>query len=915
MGCCHPEKKPEENEILSFFHKMERENKFIFNIEKYQDNYEIIINLSSNTFKKLKKKQQVRIGFVREIIKNINKIYTEEKEERITKRIVFYILILTLTLDNYLKERKESNIANNNDLQQFLLTIVIKILNKQFTNFDNLKLVLFYLANMLVILFSEIKDINHYFNIENYIDLVNKIIKEKNILKNNEVYPFIKVNLDCLGICFFTNYPEIKLNKNSTNILIDYYVKAYFFNISFLLDNYTVFNKYYFFYYLNNNSNKTLINLNNNYNNRLGISDYIIKNNNNFLSISNMKNLNDISNISISQSRIINNNICRNSYISNIDDLSYNNNELIEIIKTKEFLDIQKITFSLYSFLKTTIQDILFGKKIFKNLGRVIEESIKKYNNNLLIKNSPSKKKNSSNSILPEMSYNNIYKIISLFLFNKCKMENDKIIVLSFLDYISDVIKEEKHKEQYYDILLQSFFLFNNEQIKHTVITLLSQTFIKNIENQSTYDFIEDLFGISQTNNYYLFGSNKMKILKHFLINISTNFKEIQNTNLKVKILIKLSDVLNKYIKCYNKNYTESHSPEMSSSDNIKYKMKKEEILNLFQNFEFDNDIIDDNKNNYFIFINFIKFFIAFSHFLEYNFTCDEIFKELAIRKKSFNNLINFITQLEIISIQGEKSYVNDIIKLVKLTLRIIEKNSVDCFEDFQILCSYFGGSLKKISNISKNHKIIDFHFLKLTYSVLIFFLIQLKKIFRLPSSIVKIHKDIIECINFCNHDISRFLDEINFELYSNNKINKKIYQDLKNYLKSEKALEIEPKIFSQIIDIIYSKLFGKTSSLFLFLESQNFQKINEDMKNNDNIEKTEETIISFQNLNYQNNFINEVTLKFADEKDSNVSIKKYDKESLNLNLPKITDENKDGIFNKKNDSSLEQELSDKIKI
>ena len=52
-----------------------------------------------------------------EILKNINKIYTEEKEEILTKRIFFYILILTLTLENYLKELKESNISNNNDLQ------------------------------------------------------------------------------------------------------------------------------------------------------------------------------------------------------------------------------------------------------------------------------------------------------------------------------------------------------------------------------------------------------------------------------------------------------------------------------------------------------------------------------------------------------------------------------------------------------------------------------------------------------------------------------------------------------------------------------------------------------------------------------------------------------------------------------
>ena len=909
MGCCHPEKKPEENEILSFFHKMEKENKFNLTIENYQENYDTIVNLSSNSFKKLKKKQQVRIGFLGEIIKNFNKIYTEEKEERITKRIIFYILILTLTLENYINERKELNISNNNnDLQQFLLTIIIKILDKNFKEKQNLKVVLYYMGHMLIILFSEIKDISLYFNVEKYIDLINIITSNKNVLNNNEIYPFIKVNIYCLGICFMLNYPEIKLNNNSINILIEYYVKAYFFNLSFLLENYTVFNKYLFIY--NNINNNKIVN-NYNFTNKIIVNDLINKNNNYLGSnIKNYVNVNDISNYSMNQSRY---NYYRTSYISNMDEFSYNNNDFLELVKAQEFQDIQSITFSLYSFLKTTIQDILFGKKIFKLFGDKIEETYKKNNNNLM-KRTSLVQRNSTNSLLQEKNFNtNIIKIIYLFLFNKCKIENDKIITLSFLDYISDKIKKEKHKEQYYDILLQIFFLFNNEQIKQIIITLLSKTFIKEIENLNSYDFIEELFGVSQSNNFFLFGSKRMKILKHFLINTSSNFKGIQNTNLKIKILIKLSDVLNKYIKNYNKNFSESPSPEMSSSDNSKYKLNKEELLTFYNNFELDNDNFDDNNNNYyFVFINYVKFYITFSHFLEYNFVCAEIYKELEIRKKAFNKQINFITQLEILSIQGEKSYVNDIIKLTKLIIKIVEKNSIDCFEDFQILCGYFGEGIKKLSNISNKHKIIDFHFLKLSYSVLIFILIQLKKIFRLPSSIIKIHKEIIECIKEIKEDISLYLDEMNNELYSNSKLSKKIYQDLKNYLKSEKKLDIEPKIFRQIMDIIYSKIFGKTSSLFIFLKSQNCKIIKEEKKMTDNIEITEETVNSFQNFNY----INDIALKFVEDKNSNFSFKHNEEDSQRLNLPKINDSKESIIFNKKCGSSSEQEeLTDKIKI
>ena len=926
MGCCSPEKKPEENEIYSFFLKMEKEKQFNFTIEKYEDNYDIIINLSSNKFKKLKKKQQVRLGFVSEILKNINKIYTEEKEERLTKRILFYILILRLTLENYLQELKESNISNNNDLQQFLLTIIIKVLNRPFKSNRNLKLVLYYLANMLVILFSEIKDINNYFNIEQYINLINKITEGKEVLSNNEIYPFIRVNLYCLGECFSSNYPEIILNKDSINILIKYYVQAYFYNWSFLLENYNIFNKYLFFYNTNNNNtiitnNKSVIN--NHLSNKHLVNDLIYKNNN-YLSVSNIKsvtNINEMSNYSLNQSRIINNNGYRASYLSNIEELSFNNVDFYAVIQTQDFQELQKITFSLYSFLKTTIKDTLSGKKIFASIGNNIEEiynNINTNNNKNSINKKPSLKKTINAINQPEDDINrNISKIILLFLFNKCKIENDKIIVMSFLDFISDRIKEGNYKEKYYDILLQLFFLFNNEQIKQTIINSLSHAFIREIENQNTFEFIEELFGTNQFNNFYLFGNNKMKILKHFLFNMSVNIKEIQNTNLKIKIYNKLTDILSKYIKIYNKKINESNLFEISSynTDNhIKYKLKKEDLLNLYRNFEIDHENIGDDKRYYFFFIHYIKFVITFSSFLAYNFICAEIFKDLITRKKAFEKLINFITELEILSIQGEKSYVSDIIKIIKLILKIIEQYSIDCFEDFQILCIFLGDSLKKLSKISHKHKIIDFHFLRLSYTILIFILIQLKKIFRLPNSMVKIHKEIIDCISNFNKDISAYLDEVNDNIFTNSKINKSVYQDLKKYLKEDKKFEIEPKLFRQIIDIIYSKLFGKTSSLFIFLESQNCKILMNEEKNDIN-EITEGNTSSFVNFNTQGNFINDISLKLVEEKENSLSLKENNGESQRINLPKGSEEYKDSNFNKKDNVSYDKELCEKIKI
>ena len=284
MGCCHPEKKKEENEIYSFFQKMEKEHHFTFSIDNYEDNYELIITLSSNKFKKLKKKQQVRLGFVNEILNNINKIYTSEKEDKVTKSILFNLLILTLTLDNYLKELKvnaDININNNNDMEQFLLTIVIKILKKKFLNYGNLKVVLYYIAKLLDLLFPKINDISQYYNIEEYINLINSITDEVEILQSKEIYPFIKVNLSCLGECFKANLTKINLNEFSIEILLNYYIHAFLYNRNYLMDNYKTLNKILFLYNNNNNINniKTTDN-NKNYNNNTNNNTNYNTNNN-----------------------------------------------------------------------------------------------------------------------------------------------------------------------------------------------------------------------------------------------------------------------------------------------------------------------------------------------------------------------------------------------------------------------------------------------------------------------------------------------------------------------------------------------------------------------------------------------------------------------------------------------------------
>ena len=184
MGCRQQEQRPEENDIYIFFHKMEKEAELTYTIEEYENNYDKISQLSKNKFKKLEKKQSVRIGFVNEIMKTLSKLNISEREDRITRKILFYTLVLTLTLKNFLKEYENNiYIKSNNDLQQSLLTMVVQTLNNNFENEQNLKLIIYYIAKMLIFLFKNMNDIDQYINIEKYIQKLNTITEHENTLE------------------------------------------------------------------------------------------------------------------------------------------------------------------------------------------------------------------------------------------------------------------------------------------------------------------------------------------------------------------------------------------------------------------------------------------------------------------------------------------------------------------------------------------------------------------------------------------------------------------------------------------------------------------------------------------------------------------------------------------------------------
>ena len=156
--CGGPGKIPESKKFLFFFKKIKLENNFDFSINNYDNTCNQVEKLSKNTFEKFGEMHQLRIDFIQALreelnmtsdnyitsnnivygnkfnynnyIENINNInfYNNESE-----RILYYIIIMTSILKNYLKR---NNISF--ELNKSLLDLSI-IISKKNYNKNNLK--------------------------------------------------------------------------------------------------------------------------------------------------------------------------------------------------------------------------------------------------------------------------------------------------------------------------------------------------------------------------------------------------------------------------------------------------------------------------------------------------------------------------------------------------------------------------------------------------------------------------------------------------------------------------------------------------------------------------------------------------------------------------------------------------------
>ena len=794
MGCRQKEQTPEEDEIYNFFYKMMKETDFDYTIKGYEKNYDKISQLSKNKFKKLEKKQNVRIGFVKEVVKYVSKIPITEREDHNTRKILFCSLILTLTLKHFLSENKYNyNIRANNDLQQSLLTMAVQILNHKFEKKENLKLIIYYLGQMLMLLFKETNDLNQYINIEKFIEKINFVTEDSDVLTEKEKYNFIKINLACLGEFFVNNYKMNELNNKYIDIIMNYFLYVFWENSSFIGKNYNIYKKEIF-------SENYLFNIN----------EIIIEREkeNEEINWFNRKR-------SLYSIKLIDNIISKKYTDANEKEFSISSENLIQLRRKQNYIDLNQINENFYFFFKSIISDITSGKDIFNQFFNLIDNFIKS-------KKEKGKKKEISD-------FRKTVEILLLLLFVKCKINCDIVVIYSFIEFEGEFMKENMNKKDIlYEFVIIFFDLFKDDKdIYNRNLKLLSELFIIELEN------LEDN--------------------EEFLIE-----RILQNPN-QLELFISFLSILTKILKeeeydIESITYSLDKINEIIDEENIKFsnnkKLKREKFILKKEEFEILFNFINLKiKNKESIegieyFNTNLEFFINLLDFIDNFFSLSEVYEDISCRNLLYKKIFSAITKLQIINIEGnEDENIKELISFIRELMNVIKKNTLNFFVDFEIIYKYIRHNLNKLSKIEKDDiNIINF---KLIYSTFIFIITQIKVIYGIPTSIVNLHEEIIKEIVKSNNKYKEYFNDINIEEFQNNtpnkdnKKNNKCYHYLSKILTNNKSsknkLILKNSEFKYLINIIQNKLCGKNTPLIIYYKSQG-SKINNDKKAKDEL-------------------------------------------------------------------------------
>ena len=889
MGCCENVEGPEEENILSFFNKKLKENIFNFTIINYQENYDKILKFSGNNFKRLCKKQNVRMNFIKILRKEEDSfiINNKQKPEDIQK-ILYQIIMLTILLDT--KSEDIINIDdinnNNNDINQFnlnnlkreLLELGYNLFNMQFDDINNNKIIIYHLIKLFKLCFKDFTDVNNYVSLTKYLETIKAIIDINNF-HDEEKYIFVKDSLLTLGEYFNNNNYNISFDEKIREIIIELIV--------------IVLNKWHD-YFINNiqiikeNINKNVRNATDKLINHEEFSDNV-------------------------ETKLNNDNIIfEDSNSDNINDDIYQK-------------DIKIIFESLYYILNKIIQDIYSGKNTIITLG-----------NQLISKNDDKHQFN---------------KIIIFMLFYECYIKSDEKLILCFIEYITDLyITNDKlilndNNNIFYDIALNSYYLmYKNEQLSKQYISLLAQIFIKEMEKEQNNSpiLISKIIQIYQKKEK----ANKInKLFFNFIVNIGIYYNNIMNTkkenekeindNKKTvkNILINLNDLIKTYFMNNNNGFSPPSFKEkgvvVSNTNNNNNLSTNNVTYNVYTNDNFTNNLKISVVNYEKITLSFfnykklknellenIEFYLYLHIFIINNMNIQPLINDITKRENIYQNLFKIITHIEALSIQDSikknnnniNEYINNIISSLQIILKINELNDPknyiqDCYLFYNSIARNIKSLLENY-NTNTNRQIYSIN-LKIIYSITFFILCQFINLINIPNSISQLNTELITLIKKLDEKCSNLLSKINitnFIIYTNTSDNQNYFYLKELFFNNEDNFCIELNIFKQILDMIYSKLFGVYSSLKIFFDNQiqnsnYFSNINNSLnktlnKLSDNItEVIDNSIINQYKDNSNENKIEDISIQILDSKKKSFNeLNSFIKKESNINFPNDDD-------------------------
>ena len=886
MGCCSSVKRTEEEEILNYFNKILKENNFNFTIKNYKYNYDTISQLSGNNFKKLSKKQKVCLGFIKIIKKDASTITNDKNRENEMPKILFHIIILTILLDHKIQDQISDNNndnVNNNDyiqinknnlinLKRDFLSHGYNLFNAQYNDLNNNKLIIYYLSKMFYLCFIDFIDASNYVSINTFISKVKLIIDSKCLVDEEENYIFIRDNILTLGQ-FFHYEKNFILSEEDM--------------IDNLLDLYPIILNHHYDYFTNN-----FLIIKENINKNIRITTNKLMNINLINKENLLPNMEQIFNIINSSN--INNNVNSNY---------------------KDCQDIYLIIENLYYFLEVSIQDIHSGKNIFNLFGNKLIEKIKEDNHN-----------------------NKYNDIILLLLFYECCIKDEEKLILCLLDYIGELFFNNNSNNIqinsnniYYDITLDSYYLiYKNETLNKQYISLLSNIFVKEVKNN-----IENPLIITQLIQIYhkkeKMINNLIKLFFYFLLNLSHNYKEkiniinnhesnniddvnnnlilIKNMIINLNSIIKTHFINNNGFSSLASNDNNNNNYINSSTNNITYNAYNKDYSNCVKLEIPEYELIIKNffnfkniKNEKF---SIIEFYLCLHLFIINNMDVRELINDDNKKEKIYNSLFKVITKLEIMLIQdsykdnssiniindknecNKNILINSILMDIQIILIIIKIHNTRYIQDCFLLYKSIEKNVQSLLDIKKNEIMndgIESFNLKIIYSILFFILSQFIRLINIPNSIIKNHKEIIDCISKVNEKCSQYLSSIDV---TNFIIIKESIEPNCQYLKDilllkdniNESFYINYNSFKNILDIIYSKLFGKECSLYIFFENQiSNSKISYNIginsfdrsvsKLSDNItEPKDNSIINYYANNYNDNNIDDISFQIIEQK------------------------------------------------